>query len=199
MASEGSKISTKRSNESVSGVSAKKARTKKDASRVDDIEKIKSLIADIDSADLKRALEALIGQAFSKKALVTPLKQLDDAGVKQEAGKVMRKIQSEINSKLKWKNSFRNLKGENNFKGARVEVVCSYPEAFEEIFKNRMGATIKTSKDGKMSCSMKTNDEVKEELFSGPSYRYNSAVLNAPFTASLKDNALVFGFKFTIW
>ena len=47
----------------------------------------------IDSADLKRALEALIGQAFSKKALVTPLKQLDDAGVKQEAGKVMPKIQ----------------------------------------------------------------------------------------------------------
>jgi hypothetical protein len=99
--------------------------------------------------------------------------------------------------KLKWKNSYRNLKG-GRTQGARVEAVCTSPEAFEEIFKNRMGGTIKTSKDGKMACSIKTCDEVKNMQFSGPSYRYDASELLAPFTASLKDNTITFGFKFRI-
>ena len=184
--------SIKRCSESaVSGPASKKAKTSKKS----DIEKIKLLIADISDAGLKAALEAVIGQTGSK--VVSP-KKMDDAQLRDAADKTIRKIQAQINLKLKWKNSYRSLKG-GDVKGARVEAVCNSPEVFEEIFKNRMGGAIKTSKDGKMSCSIKTDEEVKEMEFSGPSYRYNSASLKAPFTACLKDNTITFAFKFTIW
>ena len=186
--------SIKRSCESaVPGPASKKARTNKKS----DIEKIKLLIADISDAGLKAALGAVISQTGSKNPMVSP-KKMDDAQLRDAADKTIHKIQAQINLKMKWKNSYRSLKG-GDVKGARVEAVCNSPEVFEEIFKNRMGGAIKTIKDGKMSCSIKTDEDVEEMEFSRPSYRYNSASLKAPFTACLKDNTITFGFKFTIW
>ena len=198
MASESNSLAAKRSAESVLIASAKKAKTSKKVDRARDIEKIKLLIQDIKDVDIKVALESIVNQSGSSITPVVTPKKMDDAQVRDAANKVIRKVQANIKAKLKWKNSFCSLK-DGNCKGARVESVCNSAEVFEEIFKNRMGGTIKTSKDGKMSCSFKTDDEVKRMEFSGPSYRYNSAVLRAPFTASLKDNTLTFGFKFTIW
>lgn len=184
--------SSKRTNDGPSPA-AKKART----SKAGDIAKIKELIAEIGNAELKAGLEALISRTGpAKKAVVSP-KKMDEAQIRDAADKVIRKIQAQINMKLKWKNSYRSLK-DGRTQGARIEAVCTSPEAFEEIFKNRMGGTVKTSKDGKMACSIKMDDEVKDMQFSGPSYRYNSAHLVAPFTASLKENTITFGFKFTI-
>jgi hypothetical protein len=196
MASPAPATSIKHTTDDVSPVPAKKARTNKVDSRSADIEKIKALIPNVNDASLKAALEAVIGQSGTKKAIVSP-KKMSDEEVKQAANSVIRRINSEIKSKMQWKPSFKGLKG-GGVKGARVEVVCNSPEVFDEIFKNQMGATVKTSKDGKKTCSMKTDEEVKEIPFSSPDYRYSYSELKAPFTASLKDNALVFGFKFTI-
>ena len=66
-----------------------------------------------------------------------------------------------------------------------MEVVCTDPEVFERIFS---GVTIKKGKDGKLSCSVKTNEEADKWSnmpFSGKSYRYNSSVLSAPYSASI--------------
>lgn len=190
--------STKRPNEDTASAPAKKARTSTKVGRLEDIEKIKLLISDIKDASLKAALEGIITQSGPKNALVSPPKIMDAAELQSAAHKVIRKLQAQINLKLKWKNSYCSLKG-GGTKGARVEAVCSNPEIFEEIFGKWMGGKVKKSKDGKMSCSFKTDDEVKESQFSGPSYRYNQAELTAPFTASLKDNTITFGFKFTIY
>ena len=187
--------SSKRSIESIAAAPAKKARTSKAA----DIEKIKLLIAEITDADLKIGMQAVIGQPAGAKKVAATTKRLDSVEVQIAAEKVVRKIQAQINQKLKWQNSFRSLKGGASTRGARVEAICNSPEVFEEISGNRMGATIKTSKDGKMSCSIKYDDDIKTMQFNGPTYRYNMAHLAAPFTASLKDNTITFGFKFTIW
>jgi hypothetical protein len=120
----------------------------------------------------------------------------DEEKQRKQMNGVIRKVQGQINAKLKWKNSFKPMKNNSELKkGGRVEVVCNDPAVFEKIFD---GATIKKGKDGKLSCSFKTDDEVEELKFHGTDYRFNCATLRAPCSASLKDSALVFSFKFSI-
>jgi hypothetical protein len=103
---------------------------------------------------------------------------------------VAKKLQTQINSKLQWKNSFKSLKY-GGVRGGRVEVTCNDPKVFETIFKN---GTIKKTKD-RLSWSFKTDDEVDNLPLHGKSYRYNSSELRAPVSASLKDNTPTFTFK----
>ena len=120
--------------------------------------------------------------------------ELTGEALQKATSSVTRKLQGQINSRLKWKNSFRNLK-HGALKGGRVEVVCNHPQVFEEIF----GTAVKTSKDKtKLSCKFTTDDQVYELPLRGKSYRYNRTELCAPVSASLKDNTLVFSFKYTV-
>ena len=130
----------------------------------------------------------------AKKARTTKSKLTEEEALNKAVGQVSRKLQAQIKSKLEWKNSFRALKN-GATRGARVEVTCNDPKVFEEIFKF---TTVKKTKD-RLSCSLKTEDEVDDFPFSGKSYRYNTSVLTAPISASLKENTLTLSFKFTIY
>jgi hypothetical protein len=109
----------------------------------------------------------------------------------KSAQQVEKKRQTQINSKLQWKNSFKALKGGTALRGARVEVTCNDPKVFEKISQN---ASIKKTKD-RLSCSFKTDDEVDTLPLHGKSYRYNASEVRAPVSASLKDNTLTFTFQ----
>ena len=143
----------------------------------------------------KRSLLEVLGNKKVAPAKKKARKNVNEAEIlTKNVNKVKRAIQGQINAKLKWKNSFRRIKGTGVKKGGRCEVVCNDPKVFEEIF----GAdNIKKTKD-KLSCSFKEDDEVYSLPFHGKEYRYDSAELRAPVTASLKDNALTFSFKFSI-
>lgn len=140
---------------------------------------------------VKRALQDVSNASNKKQKTV----ELDEIQIASQRSSVIRKVQGQISSKLKWKKSYSAMKSGDTKKGGRVEVVCKHPEVFERIFR---GANIKTGKDGKLSCSFKTDDEVYSLPFKGKSYRYNSAELCAPCSASFKDGALVFSFKYGI-
>ena len=170
----------------------------------DDVNTIKSIIGDIKDPAIKAALRNIIknpptginnAATSATTAAVAPKKS--EAALEKMTKQTIRTIQQCMNEKLKWKNSFRNLK-DGNTKGGRVEVVCSDPEVFERIFD---GAPIKYGKDGKLSFSMQTEEEASKcELpFKGKSYRYNSSVLRAPYSASWKNDTLTFSYKFTVW
>eukprot|EP00571_Detonula_confervacea_P017650 CAMPEP_0172312780 /NCGR_PEP_ID=MMETSP1058-20130122/18559_1 /TAXON_ID=83371 /ORGANISM="Detonula confervacea, Strain CCMP 353" /LENGTH=199 /DNA_ID=CAMNT_0013026325 /DNA_START=25 /DNA_END=624 /DNA_ORIENTATION=+ len=191
--------STKRALKDVNGgvgaVAAKKPKTATAASvRKKDMQMIKSILGDIKDPVIKKALENIIEDPTKAAAVVSPKK--DEATLEKMTETTIRTIQRLMNDKLKWKSSYSQLKG-GGTKGGRLEVVCSEPEVFERIFK---GATIKKGKDGKLSCSMKTEDDAEKcnLPFEGKSYRYNSSYLCAPFSSSLKDNTLTFSFKFGI-
>lgn len=145
----------------------------------------------VKSSKKKRSSEGVLKDSTNsnKKA-----KTVDPEKIATLATSVTRKIQGQISAKLKWKKSFARMKG-GATKGARVEVVCQHPEVFEYIFSD---ATIKTGKDGKLSCTIKDEDEVYSLPFKGKSYQYSSASLQAPCSASFKDGALVFNFKYCI-
>ena len=174
----------------------------------DDVITIKSIIGDIKDPAIKAALRNIIKNpptginntaTSTTTAAVAPAAapKKSEAALEKMTKQTIRTIQQCMNEKLKWKNSFRNLK-DGNTKGGRVEVVCSDPEVFERIFD---GAPIKYGKDGKLSFSMQTEEEASKcELpFKGKSYRYNSSVLRAPYSASWKNNTLTFSYKFTVW
>ena len=176
--------------------------------RAQDVLKIKSILNDIQTPGMKSALEALIecgnhlvgAKAAVSSSATTVSTAKDEAQLQKAADALTRKLQGQINEKLKWKNSFRNLKGTYDKKGARVEVVCSDPSVFEKIFE---GGIVKKAKDGKLSCSVKTEEEWEKvenlcHKLQGKGYRYNNSYLAAPFSASLKDSALVFSFKYGI-
>mmetsp|Transcript_31230 Transcript_31230/g.56671 ORF Transcript_31230/g.56671 Transcript_31230/m.56671 type:complete len:206 (+) Transcript_31230:38-655(+) len=182
------------------GTATKKPKTTAaDSVRTADIQTIKSILVDIKDPVIKAALESIIKSptavAASTISNAAPKKK-DEATLQKLTDKTTRTIQKLINDKLKWKNSYRNLKG-GDTKGGRVEVVCSDPEVFERIFN---GATIKRAKDGKLSCSLKTEEDAEKcnLPFEGPSYRYDRSYLCAPYSASLKDSGLTFSFKFGI-
>lgn len=146
-------------------------------------------------AGAKRSVEYVSSDVATsnKKAKITG--PTSDQIVSQSTS-VTRKVQGQISSKLKWKpKTFPYMKGTGNTKGARVEVVCKHPHVFEHIFR---GTAIKKGKDGKLSCSFKTQDEVYRLPFHAPSYRYSSASLRAPCSASYKEGALIFSFKYRI-
>mmetsp|Transcript_24862 Transcript_24862/g.59895 ORF Transcript_24862/g.59895 Transcript_24862/m.59895 type:complete len:206 (-) Transcript_24862:170-787(-) len=159
--------------------------------RKKDIQTIKSIIGDIYHPGIKAALENII-----QNPTVAAPKKKDDATIEKLANKTVKSIQGLINGKLKWSNTFRNLK-DGNKKGGRVEVVCTDPEVFERIFKD---ATIKKGKDGKMSCSAKTDGEAENWNlpFRGKSYRYDASYLHAPLSASLNGGTLSFSFKYSL-
>jgi len=138
----------------------------------------------------KRVLQD-VSNASNKKA--RPATELTVDQICKQTAAVTRKVQGQISAKLKWKRSFSRMVGT---KGGRVEVVCKEPAVFEEIFKC---ATIKKGKDGKLSCAFKTDDEVAGLPFRGKSYPYSRAELRAPCSASLKDCALVFSFKYSVY
>ena len=177
----------------------------------DDVITIKSIIGDIKDPAIKSALRNIIKNpptdinntatsttTATDAPAAAPKKS--EAALEKMTKQTIRTIQQCINEKLKWKNSFRNLK-DGNTKGGRVEVVCSDPEVFERIFD---GAPIKYGKDGKLSFSMQTvcklrRRRVNVKQFTGKSYRYNSSVLRAPYSASWKNDTLTFSYKFTVW
>lgn len=137
----------------------------------------------------------LLKAPATKKPKKAPIS--DEAKLEKAANGVIRKIQGQINSRLKWKSSFKMMKQNPDItQGARVEVPCNDPAIFEKIFQ---GATIKQGKDGKLSCTFKENDQVNALPVHGTSYRYSSAKLRAPCSATYKDHALIFSFKFCIW
>jgi hypothetical protein len=107
---------------------------------------------------LKDVSNATISQEGSTKKHRTT--EQDEEKQRKQMNGVIRKVQGQINAKLKWKNSFKQMKNNSDIKkGGRVEVVCNDPAVFEKIFD---GATIKKGKDGKLSCSFKTDDEVRK-------------------------------------
>lgn len=111
----------------------------------------------------------------------------------------MKTVRKLINEKLKWKGSFKQMSKTGDMKGGRVEVVCQDPAVFESIF---AGATAKRSKDGKkITVSVKTDDEAAKWRcpFSGKKFRYNSAYLSHPYTASWSDSKLTFSYKYGIY
>jgi hypothetical protein len=192
------------------GVASKKAKKSKTTTsttsaaaivRANDIELIKSILGDIHDPDIKTALESIIQQPKSVAGMtktVSPERsKKDEASLKKMTNTTIRNIQNLINDKLKWKDSYKRLTRNFEKKGGRIEVVCSEPEVFKRIFE---GAAIKEGKDGKLSCSLQTDDEVENcnLPFKGKSYRYSCSYLCAPITASLKDGTLTFGFKFGI-
>lgn len=140
---------------------------------------------------VKRALQDVSNASNKKQKTVA----LDETKIASQTSSVTRKVQGQIGAKLKWKSSYKAMRNNDTKKGGRVEVVCQHPEVFERIFE---GADIKTAKDGKLSCTFKTDDEVFSLPFKGKSYPYNSSELRAPCSASFKDGALTFSFKYSI-
>ena len=110
----------------------------------------------------------------------------------KETKKVVRAINGQISSRLKWKASYKFLNG-GNTKGFRVEVPCSYPEVFSHLFPD-----VKT-KGEKMTSNIKTDDGVSCLPFKGKSYRYSSAKLRGPASATFSDYKITFSCKFSIW
>ncbi|KAL7533821.1 hypothetical protein ACHAXR_009719 [Thalassiosira sp. AJA248-18] len=181
-------------------VAKKKPKTATAASvRTKDIKVIKSILSDVKDPAIKAALENIIKNPTKPTGgnNAAPAPKKDEATLQKMTNGTVRTIQQLINEKLKWKSSYKQLMG-GDTKGGRVEVVCTDPEVFERIFD---GTTIKKGKDGKLSCNMKTEEDARKvDLpFKGKSYRYNSSVLCAPYTASLNDNKLTFSYKFSIW
>lgn len=140
----------------------------------------------------KRALQDVSNNQASNKKLkkIPTLSQIES-----QVTSVRRKVQGQINAKLKWTNSMAGMKRTDVKKGCRIEVVCKHPQVFQRIFGD---ATIKTGKNGKLSCSFKTDDEVYYLPFEGKKYRYSRAELRAPCSASFNEGALVFSFKYCI-
>ena len=105
------------------------------------------------------------------------MKKRDEATLDKLTDGTVRTIQKLINDKLTWKGSYKHLKG-GDTKGGRVEVICNEPEVFERIFE---GAVIKKGKDGKLSCSLKSTEDIDKcnLKFKGKSYRYGSSYLCA--------------------
>ena len=113
----------------------------------------------------------------------------------KEFKKVLKAVNKEISNRLKWQSSFKAMKESGALKGARVEVPCAYEEVFGELFEDEF---VKR-KGNKLTCFIPTDEHVKEIPFNWTkSYRYNSAELRAPFSASFSDNKLVISFKFAI-
>lgn len=166
--------------------------------RARDVQTIEAILGDIKDPAIRAALENIIKVPTKETAGTSSIaaQKKDGAMLDKLTHGTVRTIQKLINDRLKWKNSYKYLKG-GDTKGGRVEVVCNEPEVFERIFE---GATIKKGKDGKLSCSLKSEDDVHKcnLKFKGKSYRYGSSYLCAPYTASLKDNTLTFGFKFGV-
>jgi hypothetical protein len=152
------------------------------------------------AANIKKnqnAVAELMKAPAAKKAKKTTSSVSDEAKLEKAANGVIRKIQGQINARLKWKNSFKAMKNSDVTKGGRVEVPCPDPAVFEKIFQGH--ADIKKGKDGKLSCTFKEEDEVSSLPLHGKSYRYNSSELRAPCSATYKDHAITFSFKFCIW
>lgn len=169
--------------------------------RTKDIQTIKTILADIQDPAIKSLLEAIILNPTITKLknatsnTISPEK--DEATLEKMTNGTIRTIQKLINDKLKWKASYKQLMTSGETIGGRVEVMCTEPAVFERIFVN---ATIKKAKDGKLSCNIATDDEAYacKLPFKGKSYRFNRSYLCAPFTASMKNNTLTFGFKYGI-
>ena len=160
-----------------------------------DVDRIKSIIGDIQDPSIKSALENIIKNKGKVTSTVVSAPKKDAATLEKLTNSTIRTVQKLINEKLKWKASYKRMDGT---KGGRVEVVCQDAEIFERIFD---GAPIKKSKDGsKLTVSIKTEGDMGdwECPFDGKSYRYNRSYLSAPYTASLKDGNLTFGYKFGI-
>ena len=129
----------------VAKTKTKKTKTASSASvRTNDIQTIKSILNDIQDPTIKASLEHII--AYPTKSIAP--KKLDDAAIDKMTTATIRTIQGLINQKLAWKGSYSSLRGSDATKGGRVEAVCSEPEVFKKIF---AGATIKETKDGKLS------------------------------------------------
>ena len=196
MASVAADTSTKRAfkdvNVSGAATAAKKQKISAALSVRNDIRVIQSILGDIKDPTIKAALENIIKDPTG--ASNAPKK--DEATIQSLTDMTVRTMQGLINEKLKWKSSYKYLKG-GDTKGGRIEVACNEPEVFERIFKD---ATIKKGKDGKLSCNIKTEEEVRKVVlpFKGVKYRYGSSYLSAPYMASLKDNKLSFTFKFSL-
>jgi len=180
-------------------------------SRAADIKTIKSILNSINDPIIKASLEDIIKNStktWQPFPTVTPKKS--EAALEKLTKQTIKTIQQCMNEKLKWKNSYKQLK-DGATKGGRVEMACTDPEVFKRIFS---GLTIKKGKDGKLSCSAKTNEEADKWKyggaaypseyipFDGRSYRYNRSELCPPFSASLNPglsyDILTFNYKFTI-
>lgn len=166
-----------------------------------DVALLKSIIGEVQDASIKSTLASIIENqgAVPAPAVAAPAKKLDEAATERLAETTVKTVQKLINEKLKWKGSFKQMSKTGDKKGGRVEVVCQDPEVFERIFS---GATAKRSKDGKkITVSVKTDDEAAKWRcpFSGKRYRYNSAYLSHPYTASWSDSKLTFSYKFGIY
>ena len=173
-----------------------KKRPLEDVSNSDDV----VAAAAADNTSTKKAKKAPAVAKKPKKAK-TDTAAADAAKLEKAANGVIRKIQGQINSRLKWKNSYKAMKYNSDItKGGRVEVPCASPEIFEKIFSGISAtAPIKSGKDGKLSVAFKDEDQVSSLPLHGKSYRYNSAELRAPCTATYKEHAVTFSFKFCIW
>ena len=200
----------KRSSNGINGdvtadAAAKKPR-KAAGARAKDIEAIKSIVDDIQDPGIKAALEGIIrsppAKATARAAVVAAASpeiapKKDEATLQKMTDRTVRAVQSQISAKLQWKGSFKQLRHGDATRGARVEAACPDPDIFERIF---AGTKIKRGKDGKLSCSVKAEDEEAQWRvpFKGKSYRYNQSYLSAPYTANWKEGTLTFGFKFGI-
>jgi hypothetical protein len=143
--------------------------------RARDVQTIEAILGDIKDPAIRAALENIIKVPTKETAGTSSIaaQKKDGAMLDKLTHGTVRTIQKLINDRLKWKNSYKYLKG-GDTKGGRVEVVCNEPEVFERIFE---GATIKKGKDGKLSCSLKSEDDVHKcnLKFKGKSYRYGSS------------------------
>lgn len=127
----------------------------------------------------------------AKKARKKKAKVFD---LEKETNKVIRAVNGQISSRLKWKSSYKAMCRSGSVKGCRVEVPCAHEAVFEEIF----GSDTIKRKGDKLSCSLKDQDDVWDLPFKEKSYRYNSAEIRAPISASLNECKLTFSFKFAI-
>lgn len=182
-------------------VAAAKKKKTKTTDGAHDTQIIKSVMGKINDPSIKAALQNIIDNpsttksAVSNVAAATAMPKKSEAEISKLTKQTIKAIQQCMNEKLKWKNSYRALKG-GDTKGGRIQVVCTDVEVFERIFD---GATIKKCKT-RTRCSMKTEEEANKcnLPFKGISYRYNSSYLCAPYSACLKDGTLTFSYKFSI-
>lgn len=132
-----------------------------------------------------------------------------------------KKLNKQIDDRLKWKDSFRYMNG-IQIKGCRVEIECSEPEVFEALFGGTSSSSsssssteslseddscsepypiiIKKSSNGKLSRSFQTDDEICDSgKLHGKYYRYGAnAILKVPASVSLHNGKLSFSFKYTV-
>jgi hypothetical protein len=137
----------------------------------------------------------------TKKARLVQVLQ-DDALDKRKQHR-LKKLNKQINDRLKWKPSFKYGGNRGKVAGCRVDVDCPEPEVFHAMFGQGVQGgsnTIKTNnKTGKMTRTFASEDDLNDCQIYGKSYRFGAqASLQVPASATLHEGKLVLSFKYTV-